>query len=105
LQQRWGLKYLDLSEIPVLASAVDPRFHSLKFLSDEQKGDVRLEITRLMKQLMDSAALVYITLVQSPRKKTKLHWTFSLVKKVMILVIIVKMRQDSISWRKWFPEI
>jgi len=40
-------------------------------LSDELKGDVRLEITRLMKQLMDSAALVHIPPIQSPRKKIK----------------------------------
>jgi len=51
LQRRWGIKYLDPSEIPVLASAVDPKFCNLKFLSDELKGDVRLEITRLMKQI------------------------------------------------------
>jgi len=69
LQRRWGLKYLDPSEIPVLANAVDPRLRNLKFLSDELKGNVRLEITRLMKQLMDSAALVHIPLVQSPHKK------------------------------------
>jgi len=36
-------------------------------LEDELKG-VRLEITRLMKQLMDSAALVYVPPVQSPHK-------------------------------------
>jgi len=74
LQRRWGLKYLDPSEILMLASAVDPRFRNLKFLSaelSELKSDLRLEITRLMKQLMDSAALVHVPLVQSPHKKTK----------------------------------
>jgi len=34
-------------------------------------GDVRLEITRLMKQLMDSAALFHILPVQLSCKKTK----------------------------------
>jgi len=71
LQGRWGHKYLDPSEIPVLVSAVDPKFRNLKFLSDELKDDVRLDITRLMKQLIDSAALVHIPAVQSPHKKTK----------------------------------
>ena len=47
LQQRWGVNYLNSNEILVLACAIDPRFRNLRFLSDEQKEDVRLEITRL----------------------------------------------------------
>jgi len=97
LQRRWGLKYLDPSEIPVLASAVDPRFRNLKFLSDELKGDGH----KVDETINGFKLLVHIPPVQSPRKKTKLHGTFFLLKKVMmILVMIVKRRLDSISWRK-----
>ena len=36
----------------MLVSAIDPRFHNLKFLDDKLKGDVKLEITRLMKEYL-----------------------------------------------------
>ena len=56
----------------MLASAIDPRFRNLKFLDDKLKDDVRLEITRLMKELVESADLVHVASVQSPcKKKTK----------------------------------
>ena len=53
----------------MLASAIDPRFHNLKVLDDKQKDDVRLEITRLMKELMESADSVHVAPLQSPCKK------------------------------------
>jgi len=41
-------------------------------LDDELKGVVRIEITRLMKELMESADSVHVAPVQSPcKKKTK----------------------------------
>ena len=71
LQQRLGLDYLNPTEI-VLASAIDPRFRNLKFLDDELKGGVKLEITRLMKELVESADSVHVAPVQLPcKKKTK----------------------------------
>ena len=72
LRRRWQLDYLNPTEIPVLASALDPRFRNLKYLDDELKGVVRIEITRLMKELMESADSVHVAPVQSPcKKKTK----------------------------------
>ena len=44
----------------MLASAIDPRFRNLKFLDDELKVDVRFEITRLMKELTESADSIHV---------------------------------------------
>ena len=56
----------------MLASAIDPRFRNLKFLDDKLKDDVRLEITRLMTELVESTDSVHVAPVQSPcKKKTK----------------------------------
>ena len=101
LRRRWGVNYSNSNEILVLACAIDLRFHNLRFLSDEQKEDVRLEIIRLMKELMDS-----VQLNCHVRKRPKLHWTFFLVRKVMMThVITVRKRSDSILLRKLFPGI
>ena len=55
----------------MLASSSDPRFRNLKFLDDKLKGDVKLEITRLMKEWVESADSVHVVPVQLPCKKTK----------------------------------
>ena len=44
----------------MLASVIDPRFRNLKFLDDKLKGDDRLKITRLMKELVESADSVHV---------------------------------------------
>ena len=67
-----GFTILNPTEILMLTSDIDPRFCKLKFLDDELKGDARLEITRLMKELMESADSVHVAPVQSPcKQKTK----------------------------------
>jgi len=44
LKRRWGLDSLNPSEVPLLATAVDPRFCNLKFLDDKLSCEVRLEL-------------------------------------------------------------
>ena len=41
LKRRWGLDELDASQIPLLATAVDPRFCNLKFLHVKLKSEVQ----------------------------------------------------------------
>ena len=54
LKRRWGLDELDASQIPLLATAVDPRFHNLKFLHEKLKGEVRLVLLRLATAFFES---------------------------------------------------
>ena len=42
LKRRWGLDELDASQIPLLATAVDPRFRNLKFLHEKLKSEVNV---------------------------------------------------------------
>ena len=93
---KMGFNHLNVSEILAKASAINSKYGNLRFLSDEQKGDAMLQITRLIKEVMHGVSrLVYVAPVQLQRKK--LHWTSFLVRKVMMtLVIIVKMISNSI---------
>ena len=55
-------------QVPLLASALDPRFCNLKFLSDELKWEVKLELLRLTTSVLESTQSVE---VQPSCKKTK----------------------------------
>ena len=46
LKQRWKLDELDTDGLSVLATALDPRFRQLKFLSNEQRSEVKEELLR-----------------------------------------------------------
>ena len=50
LTRRYELDDLCPSEIPLLASALDPRFFNFKFLNDRLKLDVKFELIRLAQQ-------------------------------------------------------
>ena len=55
-------------QVPLLPSALDPRFRNLKFLSDELKREVKLELLRLTTSVLESTQSVE---VQPSCKKTK----------------------------------
>ena len=44
LTTRFGLDAPDPSSVPVIAAALDPRYKALKFLTDEQKKEVKAEL-------------------------------------------------------------
>ena len=54
LKRRWGIDELDASQIPMLATAVDPRFCNLKFLHEKLKSEVKLELLRLATAFFES---------------------------------------------------
>ena len=78
-------------------------------MDDKPKSDVRLEITRLMKELMESADSVHVAPVQlSCKKKNKTALdigSFLVKKEMMILMMVVKMKSASILLGKWLPGI
>ena len=54
LKRRWGLDELDAGQIPLLVTAVDPRFHNLKFVNEKLKSEVKLELLRLAISIFES---------------------------------------------------
>ena len=54
LKRRWGLDELDASQIPLLATVVDPRFRNLKFIHEKLKSEVKLELLRLASAFFES---------------------------------------------------
>ena len=46
IRRRWSLDSLDPARIEVLATALDPHFKQLKFLSDEQRVSLKEEMAR-----------------------------------------------------------
>ena len=68
LKQRWNLDKLNPVQVPLLASTLDPRFRNLKFLSNELKREVKLELLRLTTSVLESTQSVE---VQPSCKKTK----------------------------------
>ena len=46
LKQRWNLDELGTDDQSILATALDPRFRQLKFLSNEQRSEVKEELLR-----------------------------------------------------------
>ena len=68
LKRRWNLDKLNPVQVPLLASALDPRFHNIKFLSDELKHEVKLELLRLTTSVLESTQSVK---VQPSCKKMK----------------------------------
>ena len=46
LRRRWNLDDFDAKQVSILATALDPRFRQLKFLSDELRSDMKAEILR-----------------------------------------------------------
>ena len=68
LKRKWGLDSLNPSEVPLLATAVDPRFCNLKFLDDKLRCEVKLELLRLASSVQE---LTQPFEVQPQCKKTK----------------------------------
>ena len=68
LKQRWDLEKLSPVEVPLLATALDPRFRNLKFLNDKLKCEVKLELLKLATCVLES---IQSDEVQPSCKKTK----------------------------------
>ena len=47
IRRRWDLDSLDVTQVSVLASALDPRFRSLKFLTDDKRLAVKAKLLQL----------------------------------------------------------
>lgn len=57
IRSRWHLDDIDVSDINILASALDPRYKSLKFLNAEKICDVKAELKKRVQQLtLDQSA-------------------------------------------------
>lgn len=68
LKRRWDLDQLSLVEIPLLASALDPRFCNLKFLNKKLRCEVKLELLKLAAtSVLESTESVEV----QPCKKSK----------------------------------
>ena len=46
LKQRWELDSISTTKVSVIATALDPRFKQLKFLSEDEKEEVKAELVR-----------------------------------------------------------
>ena len=88
--KRRRLDSLNPSEVPLLATAVDPRFCNLKFLDDKLRCEVKLELLRLASSVQESTQPFE---VQPQSKQTK---TSFLVRKKKLLRVIVRSNLTSI---------
>ena len=68
LKRRWNLDKLSPVEVPLLATALDPRFRNLKFLNDKLKCEVKLQLLKLATCVLES---IQSDEVQPSCKKTK----------------------------------
>ena len=55
LTRRWNLDSIDVAPVSVLATALDPQFRSLKFLTDDKRLAVKAKLLHLTKNAMESA--------------------------------------------------
>jgi len=76
MRHRWALDGLDATRVSVLATALDPRFRQLKFLTDEQRTVVKAELIKNTEELdassqsSDSADTLAPAPPATKRKKT-----------------------------------
>ena len=64
LKRRWSLQEINVKQLSVLSTALDPRFKNLKFFNDNQRASVEAEVVGM-------ATRVGVKITSSPPKRHK----------------------------------
>ena len=82
IMRRWSLDGIEPDSPLVLAAALDPRFKSLKFLTDDLKQSVREELSQLKDADCGNPNFQCVAVKKKessetpPAKKKKQHWIY-----------------------------
>ena len=64
LKKKWSLQEINVKQLSVLSTALDPRFKNVKFLNDNQRGSVEGKVVGM-------ATRVGVEITLSPPKRDK----------------------------------
>ena len=81
IMRRWSLDEIEPNSPLVLASALDPRFKSLRFLTDDLKQSVREKLSQLKDADCGNPNFKSVAIKEKesstlPTKKKKQHWIY-----------------------------